>query len=143
MTYVLGPDVYVNASVAPGESPEVVARNLLDQGGKRVKSSKWVLKQVANLLFALPEFKDDAVEVQISTIKELVDILEVEGEFGDDQWKEALVALAKAAEVNRVITDHPDLVDFDEPVDGIEFVTTDTWVVERSIPPPPPTAKKH
>jgi hypothetical protein len=68
-----------------------------------------------------------------------VDVVEPEDHAGDD-WGAALVAAARAANVTRVITDHPDLADKDE-IDGVEFLSSDAWMIEQTIPPPPPPKK--
>ncbi len=136
MDVMLGPDVFVNASVALGSPPDKVVQRVLG-GAKRSKSSEWILARVEAMLRAVPSFKADAVGPQIDTIRKLVDVVEVDGDFGADAWVDALVASAKAAGITRVITDHPDLADKDE-VDGVEFLSSDAWLVEQTMPPPPP-----
>ena len=79
MDVVLAPDIYVNASIALGTSPERVVRRVLG-GPVKAKASAWVLERVESMLHALPEFKDDAVEQQMKTIRGLVDIVE-RGDF--------------------------------------------------------------
>ena len=135
MDVVLAPDIYVNASVSLGSPPEHVVRRALG-GPARAKASEWVLERVESMLHALPDFKDDAVAQQMATIRGLVDIIETE-EFFIEDWGEALVALAKAAGVRRVLTDHPDLL-ATVSGQGVEFVSSDNWLVEQAIPPPPP-----
>jgi hypothetical protein len=39
------------------------------------------------------------------------------------------------------MTDHPDLADKTE-VDGIQFLSTEAWLLEATTPPPPPPPKK-
>jgi hypothetical protein len=48
-----------------------------------------------------------------------------------------LVASARAAGYKRVVTDHPDLADKVEE-DGIEFLSSEAWLFEQTLPPPPP-----
>jgi len=135
VSIVLGPDVFVNASVALGSPPEQVVRRVLG-GSAKAKTSKWVLSHVEGMLRSIPSFKVEAVEPQMSMITSLVQVVE-EGEFAPGDWVPALVALAKAAGVTRVVTDHPDLADQD-PVEGVEFLSSDAWLVEQTTPPPPP-----
>ncbi len=90
------------------------------------------------MLHALPDFKNEAVAQQMSTIRGLVDIVKTDKFFIED-WNEALVALAKAAGVSRVLTDHPDLLKTG-PQQGVEFVSSDQWLVEQATPPPAPRA---
>lgn len=135
MDIVLAPDIYVNASVSLGSPPEHVVRRALG-GSTRTKASEWVLERVESMLRALPDFKDDAVDQQMTTIRGLVDIIDTD-EFFIEDWNEALVALAKAAGVNRVLTDHPDLL-ATVPNQGVEFVSSDNWLVEQATPPPSP-----
>jgi hypothetical protein len=135
MDVVLAPDIYVNASVALGSPPERVVRRAFGAPGKP-KTSAWVMERVQSMLHALPEFKNDAVEQQMKTIRGLVEVVE-RGEHFIEDWIEALVALAKAAGVGRVLTDHPDLLGSKE-TNGVEFVSSDRWLVEQGTPPPPP-----
>lgn len=135
MDVVLAPDIYVNASVSLGSPPEQVVRRALG-GSARAKASEWVLERVESMLHALPDFKDDAVTQQMSTIRGLVQIIETE-EFFIEDWGQALVALAKAAGVRRVLTDHPDLL-ATKPGNDVEFVSSDNWLIEQATPPPPP-----
>ena len=88
------------------------------------------------MLHALPEFKDEAVARQMSTIRGLVDLVETDPFFIED-WDKALVALAKAAGVGRVLTDHPDLL-ASKRIQGVEFVSSERWLGEQIAPPPPP-----
>jgi hypothetical protein len=131
----LAPDIYVNASVALGSPPERAVRRAFG-GPVRPQSSTWVMERVESMLHAIPEFKDDAVEVQMKTIRGLVNIVEFSEHFIED-WDEALVALAKAAGAGRVLTDHPDLL-ANKSIDGVEFVSSDRWLGEQATPPPPP-----
>ena len=135
MDVVLAPDIYVNASIALGSPPERAVRRAFAGSGKP-KASAWVLERVESMLHALPEFKDDAVATQMKTILELVDIVETDQFFIED-WSDALVALAKAAGVARVLTDHPDLL-ASKAMSGVEFVSSDGWLSEQLAPPPPP-----
>ena len=135
MDAVLAPDVYVNASVALGSPPERVVRRAFAAPNKP-KTSAWVMERVQSMLHALPEFKDDAVARQMETIRVLVQIVE-NGDHYIEDWSDALVALAKAAGVGRVLTDHPDLLGSNE-AGGVEFVSSDRWLVEQATPPPPP-----
>jgi len=135
MDVVLAPDIYVNASIALGSPPERAVRRAFG-GPAKPKTSNWVMERVESMLHALPEFKDDAVARQMTTIRGLVDIVETNDFFIED-WNEALVALAKAAGVARVLTDHPDLLANKGP-DGVEFISSDDWLGEQLTPPPPP-----
>lgn len=132
---ILGPDVFVNASVALGSPPEHVVRRTLGPG-KKVKTSEWILQHVEGMLNKVEAFKKEAIEQQMGTIRQFVDIVEIDVDDEDD-WEACLAATAKAAEAKRVITDHPDLADTKE-VDGIEFLSSDAWLVEVTTPPPPP-----
>lgn len=135
MDIILAPDVYVNASVALGSPPEHVVRRVLGHSQKH-KTTEWVLARVEAMLHALPAFKEDAVNAQMKTIRGLVEVVEAD-EAGPDEWEKALVAAAKAAGVDRVVTDHPDLADKDE-AEGILFISSDAYMVELTTPPPPP-----
>ena len=135
MDVVLAPDIYVNASVALGSPPEHAVRRAFGGPGKP-KASGWVIERVESMLHAIPEFKSDAVAQQMTTIRSLVEVVET-GEFFIEDWDKALVALAKAAGVARVLTDHPDLL-ASKNVDGVEFVSSDHWLGEQATPPPPP-----
>lgn len=138
MNILLAPDVYVNASVAgAGLAPEQVVNRVLGNKKARHKTTAWVLDRVRSMLTAHPTFKKDAIEPQMKLITDLVDLVKLKKEFGPDAWKDALVASAKAAGVTRVVTDHPDLADQTE-VDGIEFLSSDAWMIEQQTPPPPP-----
>jgi len=135
MDVVLAPDIFVNASVALGSPPEHAVRRAFGGPGKP-KTSSWVMERVESMLRGIPEFKDVAVDQQMTTIRGLVDILPTE-EFFIEDWDKALVALAKAAGVGRVLTDHPDLL-ASNVVSGVEFVSSDNWLGEQATPPPPP-----
>ena len=135
MDVVLAPDIYVNASVALGSPPEHAVRRAFGGPGKP-KASSWVIERVESMLHAIPEFKSDAVAQQMTTIQSLVEVVET-GEFFIEDWEKALVALAKAAGVGRVLTDHPDLLAF-KTLEGVEFVSSDNWLGEQATPPPPP-----
>lgn len=142
MNILLAPDVYVNASVAgAGLAPEAVVNRVLGNPKTKQKTSAWVLERVQAMLSAHPSFRKDAIEPHMERIRGLVEVVEMKGTFEPGAWKEALVASAKAAGVKRVVTDHPDLADQAE-VDGIEFLSTDAWMIEQQTPPPPPPATK-
>ncbi|MGF1464965.1 MAG: hypothetical protein ACFCGT_02425 [Sandaracinaceae bacterium] len=137
MKILLAPDVYVNASVAgQGLAPEQVVNRVLG-GEARAKTTPWILERVEAMLHLHPNFREEAVEPQLEIIRQRTDLVESEGTHGPDAWTEALVAGAKAAGVERVVTDHPDLADQDE-VEGIEFLSSDAWLIEQITPPPPP-----
>ena len=135
MDVVLAPDIYVNASVSLGSPPEHIVRRALG-GENRSKTSKWVLERVESMLLALPEFKASAVGPQMATIRDLVDVVET-SDFYIEDWEPALIALAKAARVAHVVTDHPDLLAA-KSRDGVEFVASEKWLVQQTTPPPPP-----
>ena len=135
MDVVLAPDIYVNASIALGSPPEHAVRRAFGGPGKP-KASGWVIERVESMLHAIPEFKSDAVAQQMTTIRSLVEVVET-SEFFIEDWGKALVALAKAAGVGRVLTDHPDLL-ASKNVEGVEFVSSDHWLGEQATPPPPP-----
>ncbi|MCZ7682744.1 MAG: hypothetical protein M5U28_29705 [Sandaracinaceae bacterium] len=100
-----------------------------------------MLDRVRSMLTAHPTFKKDAIEAQMKLITDLVDVVELKKDFKAEAWKDALVASAKAAGAKRIITDHPDLADQTE-VDGIEFLSSDAWMIEQQTPPPPPPGAK-
>ncbi len=139
MDVLIGPDVFVNASVALGSPPEQVARRVLGKPGAKPKTTTWVLHWVDLMLSKAPGFRADHVKAQIDLIKGLVDV--VETSTAELDWTKGLVASAKAAGVKRVLTDHPDLADKTE-VDGIQFLSTEAWLLEATTPPPPPPPKK-
>jgi hypothetical protein len=86
-----------------------------------------------------PGFKAESVKAQVDLIKGLVEVVETKSDEND--WTKGLVASAKAAGLKRVMTDHPDLADKTE-VDGIQFLSTEAWLLEATTPPPPPPPKK-
>jgi hypothetical protein len=133
---VLAPDIYVNASVALGSPPEQVARRILDANRTPTKTSEWILARVQQMLRALPEFRDGAVEAQLALIRGLVEIVTLP-DLPAEQWAPALIATARAAGARRVVTDHPDLLALGED-DGIEFMSSEAYLVESATPPPPP-----
>jgi len=134
MDVVLAPDIYVNASIALGSPPEHAVRRAFGGPGKP-KTSAWVMERVEAMLRAIPEFKDDAVEQQMGTIRGLVELVDT-GDFFIEDWEPALIALARSVGAGRVLTDHPDLAS--KVVGGIEFVPSDEWLREQVTPPPPP-----
>ena len=140
MDILLGPDVFVNASVALGTPPEHVARRVLGRPGTRPKTTPWVMGWTKALLSKAPGFKTDALDAHMKTIEGLLEVIEVKEKTPEGDWVKGLVASAKAAGLKRVVTDHPDLADKTE-VDGIQFLSTDAWLVEQTTPPPPPPPK--
>ncbi len=137
MDIILAPDVYVNASVALGSAPDKVVQRILGEHKGESKTTEWILERIKAMLGSVPSFKPDAVDAQIALIRDLVQVIEAQGEHDASDWEGALVAAAKAAGARRVLTDHPDLLE-KSIVDDIEFISTDGWLVERSLPPPPP-----
>ncbi|HEY2732513.1 MAG TPA: hypothetical protein VGI70_00935, partial [Polyangiales bacterium] len=73
----------------------------------------------------------------VNLIRGLVHIIPVSGDHGPDAWADALVAAARAAGATRVVTDHPDLLSI-ETAHGIEFMSSEAWLVEAATPPPAP-----
>ena len=141
MKILLAPDVYVNASVAgAGFAPAQVVDRVLGNQKHRHQTTEWILSTTTAMLSAHPHFKKESVEPQMKLIRDLVDLVEPE-EHDPESWEESLVAAAKAVEVERVITDHPDLADTVE-VEGIEFLSSDAWMIEQQTPPPPPPPPK-
>ncbi len=140
MDILLGPDVYVNASVALGSTPEQVARRVLGKD-KKPKSTEWIFGWVERLLAKAPGFKAESLKPQLDLIKGLVEIVPVKEKLEDGDWVKGLLASAKAAGVKTVVTDHPDLADKTEQ-DGIRFLSTDAWLLEQTTPPPPPPPPK-
>jgi len=138
---LLGPDVFVNASVAAGSPPEHIARRVLGKPGDKPKTTNWVMGWTRALLSKTPGFKHEAVEAQMKTIEGLLDVVEVKEKTPEGDWVKGLVASAKAAGLKRVVTDHPDLADKTE-VDGVAFLSSEAWLVEQTTPPPPPPPKK-
>ena len=141
MDILLGPDVFVNASVAAGSPPEHIARRVLGKPGDKPKSTRWVMAWARALLSKAPGFLPDHVDAQMKTIEGLLEIVEVQDETPEGDWVQGLVASAKAAGLKRVVTDHPDLADKTE-VDGVTFLSSDAWLVEQTTPPPPPPPGK-
>ncbi|HJK99577.1 MAG TPA: hypothetical protein RMF84_20285 [Polyangiaceae bacterium LLY-WYZ-14_1] len=137
MDLILAPDVFVNASVALGSPPDQVVQRVLGRPDRRPKTSDWVLARVEAMLTAVDGFRREAIPDQMALIRKLVDIVELDGEFAPGDWESALVATARAAQAQRVLTDHPDLADVKES-DGIEFQSTEAWLLESMMPPPPP-----
>jgi hypothetical protein len=135
---LIGPDVFVNASVALGSPPEQVARRVLGKPGSKPKSTTWVLHWVEILLSKAPGFRADHVKPQVDLIRGLVDITETKTDEVD--WVKGLLASAKACGLARVMTDHPDLADKTE-VDGVQFLSSEAWLLEQTTPPPPPPPK--
>ncbi|MGD8858423.1 MAG: hypothetical protein PVI30_00325 [Myxococcales bacterium] len=137
MDILLAPDVYVNASVALGTPPDHVVQRVLGKHKGESKTSGWVLERVQHMLESVPEFKKEQVGQQLDLIRGLVEVIDVDGDFGPGDWQGALVAAAKAAGAQRVVTDHPDLLD-KESSDGVEFLSTEAWLLEVTTPPPAP-----
>ncbi len=137
MDIILAPDVYVNASVAPGTTPDRVVQRVLGEHKGQSKASDWVLARVEDILEAIPEFRHEAVRRQMELIRSFVQVVPGVTGFHADAWEQALVASARAAGVQRVVTDHPDLLQ-KESSDGIEFVSTEAWLLEATMPPPLP-----
>ena len=138
---ILGPDVFVNASVALGSPPEHVIKRVLGKPGSKPKTTDWVLARIEGMLSALPSFKKEALEPQMKLIRDLVEVVELADAPPADAYEKGLVASAKATGAERVITDHPDLADTKE-VDGVQFVSSEAWLVEQTTPPPPPPMVK-
>lgn len=137
MNILLAPDIYVNASVAMGTPPEAVVQRVLGKHKGESKTSEWILGRVHQMLAALPEFKEDAVDAQIELIRGLVQVVDVNDDFDATNWEAALVATAKQADVKRVLTDHPDLLE-KKTAEGVEFVASEDWLKEVATPPPVP-----
>lgn len=134
---LLAPDVYVNASVALGSPPDQVVQRTLGRKQGRTKTTEWVLARVRHMLSAVPEFKREAVDQQLGLIRSMVDVVELSEQFAPGEWERALLAAAKQADAKRVVTDHPDLLE-KEHVDGVDFVSTETYLLELTTPPPAP-----
>lgn len=137
MDIILAPDVYVNASVAPGTSPDRVVQRVLGQHRGESKATEWILARIAAMLQALPTFKAEAVRSQVDLIRSFVQVVSGAESAPAEDWRAGLVASAKAANVERVVTDHPDLIKADR-IDGVEFVSTESWLLEVTTPPPVP-----
>lgn len=138
---LLAPDVYVNASVAPGSLPDRVVQRVLGKHKGECAATEWILGRIAAILTSLPEFKSEAVAGHVALIRSLVRVVPGASSFGAEAWKDALVAAARAGKVSRVVTDHPDLLAVDS-AEGVDFISTENWLVEVTTPPPPPPAKK-
>jgi hypothetical protein len=134
---LLAPDVYVNASIALGSAPEKVAQKFLGDRKRPSRTTEWILATVQSMLSKLPEFKPERVDSQMTLIRSLVEVVDDADEYAGDAWEEALIAAAKTVAADRVITDHPDLLS-KERTAGIEFISTEAWLIEASMPPPPP-----
>jgi hypothetical protein len=134
---ILAPDVYVNASVAPGTPPDHVVQRVLGKHKGESKSGGWVMTRVESMLGSIPQFRHEAVQAQMALIRSFVKVLPGQEDFGPDAWEKALAATAKAAGVRRVITDHPDLLKL-ESGSGVEFISSEAWLVEATLPPPLP-----
>jgi hypothetical protein len=134
---ILAPDVYVNASVAPGTPPDRVVQRVLGEHKGESKATDWVLGRVESMLSSIPAFRHEAVRAQVDLVRSFVKVVPATGDFGPDAWEKALVASAKAAGVKRVITDHPDLLRA-ESAGGVEFISCEAWLVEATLPPPLP-----
>ncbi len=134
---ILAPDVYVNASVAPGTFPDRVVQRVLGKHKGESVATEWILSRVASILEAVPDFKREAVAQQVALIRSLVKVESSVADFDAADWKGALVAAARAAKAKRVVTDHPDLLAL-ESADGVEFVSSEAWLFEVTTPPPLP-----
>lgn len=134
---ILAPDVYVNASVAPGTFPDRVVQRVLGAHRGESKATEWVLARVEHMLAAFPGFKREALEQHLALIRSLVQVVEGASDHPPDAWEKALVEGAKAAGAARVVTDHPDLLQL-ESSGGVEFVSSEAWLLEVTTPPPVP-----
>jgi len=141
MDIILAPDVYVNASVALGSAPDKVVQRILGQHKGESKTTEWMIKRIKAMLASVPSFKTEAIDSQIALIREFVTVIEAPGQYDASEWEKALVAAAKAAGAERVVTDHPDLLE-KSVVDDVEFISTEGWLLERSLPPPTPLPPK-
>ncbi len=137
MDIILAPDVFVNASVAPGTHPDRVVQRVLGRHRGESKVSEWSLARVKAILEVIPDFKREAVKGQLDLIRSFVQVVPGASDFGPDAWEPALVASAKAAGATRVVTDHPDLLRV-ESSDGVDFLSTEAWLFEVTTPPPVP-----
>lgn len=138
MDIILAPDVYVNASVAPGTNPDRVVQRVLGQHKGECRATEWLLSLVGSMLEEIPSFRPEAVGGQVELIRSLVEVVPGANDVGPDAWEKGLVATAKAAGVLRVVTDHPDLLRL-ESSDGVEFISTEAWLFETTTPPPLPS----
>lgn len=137
MDILLAPDVYVNASVALGSAPDQVVQRVLGKHKGESRTTEWVLGRVRSMLAAVPEFKAEAVDGQIGLIRTLVQVVDAPGDRETEDWAQGLIAAAQGAGVSRVVTDHPDLLER-ESASGVEFLSTEAWLLEVSMPPPAP-----
>jgi len=133
---VPAPDVYINASVSLGTAPDHALRRLLGEPGQ-VVATEWILGRVSAMLTASGKFLEEKVVEQVGLIRSLVEIADVKEDFAEDDWAGALAAAAKAGGLERVMTDHPDLLTAGSE-GNVEFVACEAWLVEQTTPPPPP-----
>jgi hypothetical protein len=134
---ILAPDVFVNASVALGSPPDKVVTRVLGHHKGESASTEWILGRIEAMLNRIESFKHDAIQQQLGLIRQLVRVVADGETHAPDDWEKALVAAAKAGGAKRVITDHPDLLAKEE-TDGVEFISSEAWLVEQQMPPPPP-----
>ncbi len=90
------------------------------------------------MLVASGHFIENRVDEQMGLIRGLVEIVPVKVDFDIENWGEALKVAAEASGVVRVVTDHPDLLALSGGEQGIDYVSSDAWLVEQTTPPPPP-----
>jgi hypothetical protein len=133
---VLGPDVFANASVAPGTDPDKVVQRTLGGKARQVSVTPWILDTIRFLLDKVPAFKHEALDKHIELIRSLVTVLDETEKHAPAAWGPALAAAARLAGTKTVVTDHPDLINKTEA--GIDFISTENFLVEVSLPPPPP-----
>jgi hypothetical protein len=132
---VLAPDIFANASVAPGTDPDRVIQKTIG-AGQKVKATPWILERVRAILYNVPSFKREALDQHMTLIGSLIEAVNDPTEHGPDAWLPALVAAAKIAQATRVITDHPDLIGKTES--GVDFISSENFLVELALPPPLP-----
>ena len=137
MNVFLAPDIYVNASVAPGTFPDRVVERVLGQSRGKSVATEWVLSRVQSMLTAMPSFRNEAVQGQLDRIRSLVKVVPDGSDFGPDAWEQALVAGAKAANARCIVTDHPDLLAL-EASGGVDFLSSEAWLLDVTTPPPVP-----
>jgi hypothetical protein len=137
---ILAPDVYVNASLALGSAPDKVVQRVLGEHRGESRTTEWILERVKAMLSSVGSFKRDALEDQLTLIRSLVQVIDDPEAHTADEWEKALVGAARAAKVRRVITDHPDLIEKGSS-EEVEFISSEAWLFERTMPPPPPPAK--
>ena len=137
MDIVLAPDVYVNASVALGSPPDAVVQRVLGKHKGESKITPWIVQRVEAILSAVPSFKKEAIGPHLDLLKTFVVLIEDKATYPADAWEKAMVGAAKAAKAKRVVTDHPDLL-AKESVDGVDFISSEAWLLEQQMPPPPP-----